>query len=102
MGRESMKNIDNTIPLQKFSIGDLVRATQDYWPYLKEGQMGVITLARCDEVCYKGGPCSLEGRPGGPEYRMEWAYVGRFDMNKMPQGIRLSSLSPVEVINESL
>ena len=91
----------NQIPEQKFFVGDLVIVTEDYWPYLKKGQVGLITLARCDEVCVRGGPVNLGPSEGGPQHAMEWCYVGRFAMDTMPQGVRLSRLSPAEVISES-
>ena len=95
-------DIDNvamelTIPKQKFFPGDLVRVTTASWPYLKEGMMGIITLARCDKVCVKGGSTLLGPEEGGPQYAMEWCYVCRFG-STMPNGVRLDRLSPVEVI----
>ena len=87
-----------SIPEQKFFVGDLVMVTKDTWPYLEKGQIGLITLARCDKVCAKGGVIGFPEDRGGPGYTMEWCYVGRFDMNTMPQGVRLSRLSHVEVI----
>ena len=85
-------------PEQKFFVGQLVQATKDYWPYLKAGQVGIITFARCQKVCSEGGVIGLSPDNGGPRHKMEWAYVGRFDMNMMPQGVRINRLSPVEVI----
>ena len=90
---------ESSVPVQKFFVGDLVQATKDYWPYLTKGRVGVITLARCDEVCVKGGDPNLTPGEGGPKYAMEWCYVGRFNMNTMPQGVRLDRLSPIEVIS---
>ena len=88
------------VPRQKFFVGDLIQSTKDWWPHLKKGQCGVITLARCDEVCVKGGYADLTPEDGGPEYAMEWCYVGRFDMNTTPQGVRLDRLSPIEAISD--
>ena len=85
------------IPEQKFFTGDLIRATKDYWPYLKEGMVGIITLARCYKVCVKGGISGMPVSHGGPVYGMEWCYVGRFG-NDRPLGVRLDRLSPVEVL----
>ena len=95
-----MKSKDSVVPEQKFFVGDLVMITEDYWPYLKKGQTGLITLARCDYVCSKGGVIGLSEPEGGPRYTLEWCYVGRFNMDRMPQGVRLSRLSPAEVISE--
>ena len=88
------------IPEQKLFIGQLVEVTKDSWPYLKQGDIGLITLARCDKVCTKGGLIGLSEAEGGPGYSMEWCYVGRFSAD-MPRGVRLSRLSPVKVISES-
>jgi hypothetical protein len=87
-------------PDQKYFPGDLVRAIKDSWPYLKKGDVGLITLARCDKVCTKEGVVGLSEAEGGPGYSMEWCYVGRFSAD-MPRGVRLSRLSPVKVISES-
>jgi|TARA_R110002020_G_scaffold67820_3_gene177907 hypothetical protein len=84
--------LNPTVPKQSLFVGDLVRMEEDKWPHLKKGQHGFITLARCDKVCVKGGV--------NPEYAMEWAYVGRFDMNTCPQGVRLSRLDLLEVISD--
>lgn len=84
-------------PDQKLFIGQLVRATENRWPYLKKGDIGLITYARCHKVCVKGGPTSREGMKDGPKYAMEWAYVGRFS-SELPQGVRLNRLSSIEVI----
>ncbi len=54
------------IPEQKFFTGDLVTVTEDKWPYLKEGMVGIITLARCDKVCVKGGISGMPISQGGP------------------------------------
>ena len=89
------------IPEQKYFVGDLVIMTKDRWPSLKKGQVGVITLARCDKVCVKGGLSSMEGMPEGPKYAMEWCYVGRFGSD-VPQGIRLNRLTPAEVIESNV
>ena len=85
------------IPEQKFFPGDLVHVIKDRWPYLKKGMVGIITLARCDKVCVKGGITGIPVSQGGPVYGMEWCYIGRFG-NDMPRGARLDRLSPVEVI----
>jgi hypothetical protein len=87
------------IPEQKFFPGDLVQVTKDLWPYLKRGMVGIITLARCDKVCVKGGITEMPVSQGGPVYGMEWCYVCRFG-NDRPKGVRLDRLSPVEVIVE--
>ena len=97
-------DIDNvamelTIPKQKFFPGDLVRVTKDRWPYLEEGMMGLITLARCDKVCIKGGITGYPVDDGGPVFGMEWCYVGRFGSD-IPRGVRLDDLAPLEVIVE--
>lgn len=94
----SSRNLET--PEQKFFVGQLVRATKDSWPYLKKGDIGLITLARCDKVCTKAGLVGLSEAEGGPGYSMEWCYVGRFG-SEMPRGVRLSRLSPVKVISES-
>ena len=84
-------------PDQKFFAGDLIRVTKDRWPYLKIGMVGIITLARCDKVCIKSGVRYAPDGEGAPVYGMEWCYIGRFG-NDIPQGVRLSSSSSVEVI----
>jgi len=94
----SSRNLE--MPEQKFFIGQLVQAMKDSWPYLKKGDIGMITLARCDKVCTKSGLIGLSEAEGGPGYSMEWCYVGRFSAD-MPRGVRLSRLSPVQVISES-
>ena len=85
-------------PKQKFFPGDLVAVTKDDPPYLAKGMTGIITLARCDKVCVKGGIKGFPVSSGGPVFAMEWCYVGRFG-NDRPQGVRISRLSPVEVIS---
>ena len=96
-----MRNIDTTIPPQKFFVGQLVRATEDHYWYYKMGEVAIITSARCHDVCSKGGPTDLEGMEGGPEYKMEWAYVALgFKDQATLRGTRLDRLSPVEVIGE--
>ena len=89
------------IPEQKYFVGDLVIMTKDRWPGLKKGQVGLITLARCDKVCVKGGPINLVAAEGGPEYGMEWCYVGVFSSD-IPKGIRLDRLTPAEVIESNV
>jgi hypothetical protein len=89
-------------PEQTLFVGQLIRATKDSWPYLKQGDVGLVTLARCDKVCTKGGLIGLSEAEGGPGYSMEWCYVAMFSNNiSNPRGVRLSYLSPVEVINEN-
>jgi len=89
------------IPDQVLHVGDLVRVTKNWWPNFQGGEIGLVTLARCDKVCVKGGLTHLSPGEGGPEHAMEWCYVGRFAGGPV-QGVRLDRLSPVEVISESL
>jgi len=89
------------IPEQKYFVGDLVIMTKDRWPSLKKGQIGLITLARCDKVCVAGGSINLGPAEGGPQYVMEWCYVGRFGSD-VPQGVRLDRLTPAEVIESNV
>ena len=91
------------MPEQKFFIGQLVQAMKDSWPYLKKGDIGMITLARCDKVCTKSGLIGLSEAEGGPGYSMEWCYVAMFSNERInPRGVRLSRLSPVEVVSDPL
>ncbi len=81
---------------QKYFEGDLVMITKDKWPYLKSGDIGIITYADCREVCVKSG---LKGRSvanGGPRFTMEWVYVLR--LHKSPRGVRMSNITQAEVI----
>jgi len=87
-----------SIPPQKFHVGDLVVATEDYFMHLKEGEVGVVIDAFCHEVCSKGGVVGLAPEDGGPEHVNEWGYIGLFDATTRPQGIRLDRLSPVEIV----
>ena len=88
------------IPDQALYTGDLVRVTKSWWPHFQGGEIGLVTLARCDKVCVKGGLVAMDGTEGGPEYAMEWCYVGQF-VGGPERGVRLNRLSPVEVISES-
>jgi hypothetical protein len=75
-------------------VGDLVQTTEDWWPYCKKGDVGMIVKSFYQKVCIVGG---IEGRApedGGPEYAMEWGYVGLFGNDRR----RLDRLSPVEVV----
>ena len=42
-------------PAQKYQAGNLVVATEDFWPYVKKGAIGMVMDAFCDEVCTVGG-----------------------------------------------
>jgi len=87
-------------PKQKYFEGDLVIAKQDLiLQFVKEGDVGMILLARCDKVCVKGGIMGLDPSEGGATYGLEWCYVARFGAGP-PQGTRVSSLTPLEVIHE--
>ena len=90
------------VPEQKFFVGDLVIVMKDEWPYLSEGDVGLITYADCRKVCVKGGISHLRPEEGGPRYRMEWCYVGDFSNVDMPRGTRLSRLSPVRVVQDEI
>ena len=96
MGRDDSVNI----PDQKFFVGDLIVTTQDYWPYLKKGQIGYIRYVRCDKVCSKGGTVGRAPDDGGPHYVMEWFYIGVFGQEPV-QGVRIDGLSPVNIICEA-
>ena len=89
------------VPEQKFEVGDLVVAIEDVTMRmhgLDEGDVGIITNAFCYEVCTKGGRNGLAPEDGGPEFAMEWGYVGLFDVVARPQGVRLDCLSPVRLV----
>ncbi len=86
-------------PTQKFLEGDLVVATKDYFGMLKEGDVGVIVDAFCHEVCTVGGVIGRSPEDGGPQHAMEWGYIGLFDAETRPQGVRLDRLSPVQVVS---
>ena len=86
------------VPEQKYWPGQLVVAIKDHFVYFNKGDVGIITNAFCHEVCTRGGRPGLTPEEGGPEYAMEWGYVGLFDIESTPQGVRLDRLSPVKVI----
>lgn len=62
------------VPPQKFFEGQLVRVNMDYHPYIKEGDTGVITLAKPDKV-------DIEQETGysGNHFKIEWILVGLFN-----------------------
>lgn len=84
-------------PPQTMEVGDLVRVRKEWWPYFLGGEVGVILSAFCHRVCTKGGITSLSPEEGGPQYGMEWGYVAQFS-DGPTQGVRLDSLSPVEIV----
>ena len=79
-------------------VGDLVVATKDYYTLLKKGETGIIVTAECQKVCIKSGITGLDPEDGGPEYAMEWVYIGLFGVGTQPQERRLDRLSPVKVL----
>ena len=85
-------------PPQKYQVGNLVVATEDFWPYVKKGAIGMVMDVSCDEVCSVSGTVGLSPEDGGPHFELEWGYRALFDAETCPQGVRLDSLSPMRIV----
>ena len=82
-------------PSQTLFTGDVVQVQQKgWWPYFSGGEIGIVVKTFCHKVCVKGGTIGLSPEMGGPEYAMEWGYVGLFSGDKR----RLDCLSPITII----
>ena len=66
------------IPDQVLHVGDLVRVTKNWWPNFQGGEIGLVTLARCDKVCVKGGIVGRSPEEGGPVHAWEQCVVAMF------------------------
>jgi hypothetical protein len=62
------------VPSQKFFEGQLVRVNMDYHPYIKEGDTGIITLARPDKI-----DIAQDTGYSGDDFKIEWILVGLFN-----------------------
>ena len=84
-------------PEQQYFLGDVLRFTE-LTPLCgwKKGDHGLVTYARAHRVCSKGGIVGLQPERGGPEYKMEWAYV----VNIGSKRVRVDRLTPTEVVTQ--
>mgnify|MGYP006240916205 CR=1 FL=1 len=85
------------IPVQQYKVGDMFQVTDEYYPMFpyEAGDVGIIIKAWCDEVCIKSGTTGYAPEDGGPEFAMEWGYLGLFqDKTRL-----LDHMHPIKVVN---